>query len=202
MATHGVPEHPGVGNSGHTPVLLTMLRRLLNYPVTIGALVEVALLSAIPYLIIGAVVSTVYSGAAPSASRARARRVGGTNGVDSLVACAADLPFLHDLTRWCPHALLVVAGEKFIRVVVGVGVGGSPRCGGGIHWVSPLVSLVMPALFMQLVAAAVACAFEAANDGRACSTAASYASSLWTCSVGTRRRRWLGLRSRLVASGA
>lgn len=60
MATHGLPEHPGVGNSGHTAVLLTMLRRLLNYPVTIGALVEVALLSAIPYLIIGAVVSTVY----------------------------------------------------------------------------------------------------------------------------------------------
>ena len=60
MATHGSPEHPGTGDFEPTPILLIVLRRVLNYPITIGALVEIALLSAIPYLIIGAVVAGVY----------------------------------------------------------------------------------------------------------------------------------------------
>jgi hypothetical protein len=60
MATHGSPEHPGTGDFGHPPILLVVLRRVLSYPITIGALVEIALLSAIPYLIIGAVVASVY----------------------------------------------------------------------------------------------------------------------------------------------
>lgn len=41
-------------------MLLTVLRRMLNFPVSIGALVEIALLTAIPYLIVGAVVSGAY----------------------------------------------------------------------------------------------------------------------------------------------
>ena len=36
--------------------MLAAVRRLVNYPVTIGALLELALFSAIPYLIIGAIV--------------------------------------------------------------------------------------------------------------------------------------------------
>lgn len=41
-------------------MLSTIVRKVLNYPVTIGALVEIALLAAIPYLIVGAVVSGAY----------------------------------------------------------------------------------------------------------------------------------------------
>lgn len=37
--------------------MLATVRRLVNHPVTIGALMEIALFSAIPYLIIGAIVS-------------------------------------------------------------------------------------------------------------------------------------------------
>lgn len=37
--------------------MLTALRRLVNYPITVGALLEIALVSAIPYLIVGAIVS-------------------------------------------------------------------------------------------------------------------------------------------------
>jgi uncharacterized membrane protein len=40
--------------------MLTIARRVLNYPVSIGALVEIALVAAIPYLIVGAVVSAAY----------------------------------------------------------------------------------------------------------------------------------------------
>lgn len=46
MAMNGSPEN--------------MLRRLLNYPVSVGALLEVALWLAIPYLVIGGVVSAIY----------------------------------------------------------------------------------------------------------------------------------------------
>lgn len=37
--------------------MLTALHRLVNHPITIGALLEIALVSAIPYLIVGAIVS-------------------------------------------------------------------------------------------------------------------------------------------------
>ena len=40
--------------------VLTLVRRLLNYPVSIGLLLEVALLGAIPYLLIGAIVSVLF----------------------------------------------------------------------------------------------------------------------------------------------
>ncbi|ORV10407.1 hypothetical protein AWB95_15420 [Mycobacterium celatum] len=40
--------------------MLSVVRRVLNYPVSIGALVEIALLAAIPYLVVGAVVSGAY----------------------------------------------------------------------------------------------------------------------------------------------
>ncbi|MGH3635172.1 hypothetical protein [Mycobacterium sp.] len=42
------------------PILLARLRRVLNYRVSIGALAEIALLSAIPYLIIGAMMASTY----------------------------------------------------------------------------------------------------------------------------------------------
>ncbi|MGH3967399.1 MAG: hypothetical protein ACRDTV_04575 [Mycobacterium sp.] len=42
------------------PVLLARLRRVLNHPVSVGALLEIALLGAIPYLAIGAVVASIY----------------------------------------------------------------------------------------------------------------------------------------------
>lgn len=41
-------------------MLLARLRRVLNYPISIGALLETALLCTIPYLIIGAIVASVY----------------------------------------------------------------------------------------------------------------------------------------------
>lgn len=37
--------------------LLTRLRHVLNHPVSVGALIEVSLLGAIPYLVIGALVA-------------------------------------------------------------------------------------------------------------------------------------------------
>ena len=37
--------------------MLAAVRRLANYPVTIGTLLEIALFSVIPYLIIGAIIS-------------------------------------------------------------------------------------------------------------------------------------------------
>ena len=57
MAGNGSSEQPSVGDSGGFPGVLTSGRRLLNYPVSVGLLLEVSLLGAIPYLIIGAVVS-------------------------------------------------------------------------------------------------------------------------------------------------
>ncbi|EUA34349.1 hypothetical protein I552_5132 [Mycobacterium xenopi 3993] len=43
--------------SRQTAYLLTLLRRLVNYQVSIAALLEVALVCAIPYLAVGAIVA-------------------------------------------------------------------------------------------------------------------------------------------------
>jgi hypothetical protein len=57
MAENNPSEQPGVDDSGGLLAVLNMLRRLLNYPVSVGLVLEVSLLAAIPYLIVGAVVS-------------------------------------------------------------------------------------------------------------------------------------------------
>jgi hypothetical protein len=51
------PNHPDLTGPSQTPHLLAMLRRLVNYQVSIGALLEIALLCAIPYLAVGAIVA-------------------------------------------------------------------------------------------------------------------------------------------------
>ncbi|BCO36861.1 hypothetical protein BMW24_011040 [Mycobacterium heckeshornense] len=56
MSVHGSSDHD-LAHPGQTPYLLTMLRRLVNYQVSLGALVEMALVCAIPYLAIGAIVA-------------------------------------------------------------------------------------------------------------------------------------------------
>ncbi|ORB14618.1 hypothetical protein BST37_10740 [Mycobacterium noviomagense] len=53
---HGSPDHD-LPHPGQTPYLLTMLRRLVNSQVSIGALLEMGLLGAIPYLVVGAIVA-------------------------------------------------------------------------------------------------------------------------------------------------
>lgn len=55
MAENDSPEQ--FGDFGGVLFPLGLLRRFLNYPVSIGLVLEVALLGAIPYLILGAIVS-------------------------------------------------------------------------------------------------------------------------------------------------
>jgi hypothetical protein len=62
MPVPGSPDHRDVAHSGPTPHLRTVLRRLVNYQLSIGALLEIALLCAFPYLIIGAIVAGVHGG--------------------------------------------------------------------------------------------------------------------------------------------
>jgi hypothetical protein len=47
MPMHGSPDHD-LPHPVQTPYLLTMLRRLVNYQVSIGALLEMGLLGALP----------------------------------------------------------------------------------------------------------------------------------------------------------
>lgn len=70
-------------STGEPPALLARLRRALTYPVTIGALLEIALLCAIPYLIIGAV--------AASTNGEGLHQVQVEQGSDALVALVASI---------------------------------------------------------------------------------------------------------------
>ncbi len=58
MAENKPPEQPA-DDVGGVLVPLGLLRRLLNYPLSIGLVLEVALLGTIPYLILGAIVSVL-----------------------------------------------------------------------------------------------------------------------------------------------
>jgi uncharacterized membrane protein YjgN (DUF898 family) len=58
MVENSPQEQPADDASG-VLVVLGLWRRFLNYPVSIGLVLEVALLAAIPYLILGAIVSVL-----------------------------------------------------------------------------------------------------------------------------------------------
>ncbi len=57
MADNDSSEQPG--DFGGVLFALGLLRRFLNYPISIGLVLEVWLLGAIPYLIVGAIVSVL-----------------------------------------------------------------------------------------------------------------------------------------------
>lgn len=63
--------------------MLAALRRLVNYSVTVGALLEIALISAIPYLVVGAIVSISHG--------EEMRQMQVERGSDALVAWAASV---------------------------------------------------------------------------------------------------------------
>lgn len=70
-------------------MLLTLVRRLMHYPISIGALVEVALLCAIPYLIVGAIVAGTYGEGLRQAQVEQ-----GTDGLVALMASIISWPVL------------------------------------------------------------------------------------------------------------